>query len=119
MPDGVLIEDTGVAVRARLVERDESLQVSASEIIAVDTEAGHRGPVILTLQAARCVPAMMNRLKDVLTVHPGPVDVHLKLLNGERVTVVKLDDALRVTPTTALFGDIKALLGPGVIGGAA
>lgn len=116
---GLLAEDMVVAVRARVDERDETQRISATDITAVDTEAGHRGPVVLTLQAARCVPVMMTRLKDILAVHPGPVDVHLKLMNGERVTVVKLDDDLRVTPTTALFGDIKALFGPGVIGGAA
>ncbi|NBO45827.1 MAG: DNA polymerase III subunit alpha [Actinobacteria bacterium] len=116
---GLLVEDMVVAIRARVDERDEAQRVSATDITAVDTEAGHRGPVVLTLQAARCVPVMMNRLKDILAVHPGPVDVHLKLMNGERVTVVKLDDDLRVTPTTALFGDIKALFGPGVLGGAA
>jgi DNA polymerase-3 subunit alpha len=116
---GLLIEDSVVSVRARIDERDESQRVTAADMTAVDTDAGMRGPVVLTLPAARCVPVMMTRLKDILAVHPGPVDVHLKLVNGDRVTVVKLDDALRVTPTTALFGDIKALLGPGVIGGAA
>jgi hypothetical protein len=33
------------------------------------------------------------------------------LRNGSRTTVIKLGDNLRVTPTSALYGDIKALLG--------
>jgi DNA polymerase-3 subunit alpha len=37
--------------------------------------------------------------------------VHLKLQNGERSTLLRLDDAWRVTPTSALMGDLKALLG--------
>ena len=37
--------------------------------------------------------------------------MHLRLLNGPRPTTLKLDDGLRVTPTSALMGDLKALLG--------
>ena len=30
---------------------------------------------------------------------------------------MRLDDGLRVTPTPALFGDLKALLGPSCLAG--
>jgi DNA polymerase-3 subunit alpha len=32
-------------------------------------------------------------------------------------TVLKLDDRLRVTPSPALFADLKALLGPSCLNG--
>ena len=51
-------------------------------------------------------------LKDVLSTHPGGTEVHLKLTQPGRFKVMKLDDKLRVTPSPALFGDLKALLGP-------
>jgi DNA polymerase-3 subunit alpha len=38
--------------------------------------------------------------------------VRLKLVNGSRETVLRLDQGLRVRPCTELMGDIKALLGP-------
>ena len=38
--------------------------------------------------------------------------MQLKLVNGSRETVLRLDQGLRVRPSTALMGDIKALLGP-------
>jgi DNA polymerase-3 subunit alpha len=48
----------------------------------------------------------------VLGSHPGTTEVQLKLINGGRETVLRLDQGLRVRPSTALMGDIKALLGP-------
>jgi len=37
------------------------------------------------------------------------------LVTGSSSTVLRLDDGLRVTPTSALMGDLKALLGPGCL----
>ena len=54
---------------------------------------------------------MVDRLRQVLGSHPGLVDVHLQVLNGERTTVLKLGDGLRVTRSPSLVGDVKALLG--------
>jgi DNA polymerase III subunit alpha len=56
------------------------------------------------------------RLRDVLGAHPGSTEVQLSLTNGSRRHVLKLDDGLRVAPTPALMGDLKALLGPGCLG---
>jgi DNA polymerase-3 subunit alpha len=68
--------------------------------------------VIVSLPVTRCTPPMVEQLKDVLHTHPGPTEVHLKLTQPGRFKVMKLDDTLRVTPSPALFGDLKALLGP-------
>ena len=43
-------------------------------------------------------------------------EVHLNLVNGSRSTPLRLDDGLRVTHSSALMGDLKALLGPGCLG---
>jgi len=64
------------------------------------------------MAAARCTPPLVERLKDVLSAHPGTSEVQLKLTNGQRTTLLRLDDRLRVTPSPSLFGDLKALLGP-------
>ncbi|MGW5441493.1 hypothetical protein [Nocardia asteroides] len=34
----------------------------------------------------------------------------------EKTTLLKLDDSWRVSPSSALMGDLKALLGPGWLG---
>ncbi|MDT5198497.1 MAG: polymerase subunit alpha, partial [Mycobacterium sp.] len=55
--------------------------------------------------------------KQVLARHPGTSQVHLRLISGDRTTTLELDASLRVTPSPALMGDLKALLGPGCLGG--
>jgi DNA polymerase-3 subunit alpha len=112
-----LTEDAVVLVRGRLDKRDETPKLIAMEITVPDLSQGPRGPVILTLPAARCTPPVVERLKEVLGNHPGTTEVHLQLSTGARTTVLRLDDRLRVTATPSLMGDLKALLGPACLGG--
>ena len=108
-----LVEDTVLVVKGR-VDRsdDDGLRVVALEITTPDVSSAVSGPVRLTLAANRCIPPLVDRLKAILAMHPGTSEVHLHLTGGTSTTVLRLDDRLRVTPTTALFGDLKALLGP-------
>ncbi|WP_129663247.1 DNA polymerase III subunit alpha [Phytoactinopolyspora endophytica] len=107
-----LVEDEVVLVKGRLDRRDESPQFMASEMTMPDISEAETGPLVVTMPVARCTPPVVERLKDVLVTHPGATEVHLKLTGSERVTVMRLADGLRVTPSTALMGDLKALLGP-------
>ena len=59
---------------------------------------------------------MVEQLKDVLRTHPGTTEVRLKLMARDGTTVLRLDDRLRVTPSPALYADLKHLLGPGCLG---
>jgi DNA polymerase III subunit alpha len=108
----VLAEDLVVVVKGRVNRRDEVLTIYAQELTVPDLDEGDRGPVVLTLPVLRCTPPVVERLKDVLATHPGPTEVHLRITQTGRSTVMRLDDGLRVTPSPALFGDLKALLGP-------
>jgi DNA polymerase-3 subunit alpha len=58
---------------------------------------------------------VVEQLKEVLGTHPGMTEVQLKLLTRTSTTVMRLDQTLRVTPTPALFADLKQLLGPGCL----
>ncbi|MGL4172792.1 MAG: DNA polymerase III subunit alpha [Actinomycetota bacterium] len=109
----MLAEDVVVVIRGRLNRRDDVPTVYAAEMTIPDLSEGPRGPVVIALPAARCTPPVASRLKDVLATHPGVTEVHLRLTQGaDRATVMRLDDQLRVTPSPALFGDLKQLLGP-------
>jgi DNA polymerase-3 subunit alpha len=111
-----LHEDRIVLVKGRLDRRDDVPKLMAMEMSLPDLESAEvRGPVIITLPAARCVPPVVDRLKEVLGAHPGTVEVHLQLQAGGRTTVMRLDDGLRVRPSPALYGDVKALLGQGSV----
>ena len=64
--------------------------------------------------ATRCTPPLVERLKDVLATHPGhhrgaPAPA------AARNDLLRLGDDYRVTPSAALMGDLKALLGPSAI----
>jgi DNA polymerase-3 subunit alpha len=111
-----IAEDAVVTVKGRLSLRDESLSLFVSDVTLPDLSVGPRGPVVVQLPAARCTPPVVDRLKEVLGTHPGTTEVHLRLLNGNRTTMLRLSDGLRVNATTALMGDLKALLGPNSIG---
>jgi DNA polymerase-3 subunit alpha len=111
-----LVEDTVVVVKGRLDKREEQPKLVAMELTVPDVSDGPRGPVVITLPVARCVPPVVDRLKEVLASHPGMTEVHLQLQQrAGRTTLMRLDDRLRVTPGPALFGDLKALLGPGSV----
>jgi DNA polymerase-3 subunit alpha len=69
------------------------------------------------LPTRQCTAALVNQLKQVLGAHPGTSRVYLRLMSGDRITTLELYSSLRVTPSPALMGDLKALLGPGCLGG--
>jgi DNA polymerase-3 subunit alpha len=111
-----LVEDRIVVVKGRLDRREDVAKLVGMEMSVPDLDAPEqRGPVVINLPSARCVPPVVDRLKEVLAAHPGIIEVHLALQTGSRTTVMRLDERLRVAPTPALFGDIKALLGQGSV----
>ncbi|MDP4013383.1 MAG: DNA polymerase III subunit alpha [Candidatus Nanopelagicales bacterium] len=108
-----LTEDRVAAFKVRIDRRDEdSLRLVALEVSFPDLGDVSAGPVRLSMPVTRCVPAVVDSLKEILAASPGMVEVQLSLTNGERTTVLRLDDRLRVTPSPALYGELKALLGP-------
>jgi len=109
----LIADDTVLFVRGR-VDRsdDDSARLVAMEITAPDLADAPAGPVRLTMAATRCTPPIVDRLKAILAEHPGVTEVHLHLASSGRTTVMRLDDRFRVTPGPALYGDLKALLGP-------
>jgi DNA polymerase-3 subunit alpha len=107
-----LREDLVCVIRGRLNRRDDVPTLYAAEMSLPDLTTGPRGPVTIAMPVTRCTPPVVGRLKDVLATHPGVTEVRLKLTQPDRSTVMRLDDTLRVTPSPALFGDLKALLGP-------
>ena len=107
-----LIEDSIVAIRARVERSDEEgLRVIAMDVETPDLSEASTGPIRLSMAASRCVPPLVERLKEVLRQHPGTTEVHLHLTGGTQTTVLRLDDVMRVTPSASLYGDLKALLG--------
>ena len=115
-----LVEDAIVRVKGQLSRDKEQPELRGQELTVPDLSTGPggpTGPVTISLPSTRCTAPVIEQLKDVLGTHPGLTEVRLRLLSRESTKVMRLDDRLRVTPTPALFADLKQLLGPGCLTG--
>ncbi len=113
----LLIEDAILTIKGRLNKGKEQPEIHAVEVSAPDLMDAATGPVTISLPATRCTGPVIDQLKDVLGTHPGVTEVRLRLLTREAIKVMRLDDRLRVSPSPALFADLKQLLGPGCLTG--
>ena len=113
----LLVEDAILTVKGRLSRDKDQPEIHGQEVSAPDLAGGASGPVTISLPATRCTGPVVEQLKDVLGTHPGMTEVRLRLLTREATKVMRLDDRLRVTPSPALFADLKQLLGPGCLTG--
>jgi DNA polymerase-3 subunit alpha len=112
----MIIEDAIVVLKGRLDRREDVPKLVAMEVSVPELPTGEEGPFVVSIMEARCVPPVVERFKEVLRTHPGHVDVHLRMLSGNRTKVIRLDDKLRVKPSPSLLADLKQLLGPGCVG---
>ncbi len=113
-----IVDDAVVVVGAKVRIQDDRTTVIVNDLVVPDfSNAVPNRPLVLTLPTRQCTLDKVTALKQVLARHPGTCAVHLRLVSGERITALELDQALRVSPSSALMGDLKALLGPGCLGG--
>jgi DNA polymerase-3 subunit alpha len=110
-----LVEDAILTVKGRLSKSKDQPEIHGQEISVPDLSDGPSGPVVISLPSTRCTAPVVEQLRDVLGTHPGMTEVQLRLLTRSSTTVMRLDDRLRVTPSPALFADLKQLLGPGCL----
>ena len=113
-----IMDDAIVLVSGKARVEDERVSIFASDLVVPDfSNAQADRPLAVSLPTRQCTPEKVSALKQVLAHHPGTSQVHLRLISGDRITTLELDQTLRVTPSSALMGDLKALLGPGCLGG--
>ena len=116
----LLVEDCVLALRCKVEQREgEAVRLVALEAEAPDIGATQSGPILVRIPMNKCVPPVIEKFQEVLATHPGTIEVRMQLIDGAKVTVMKLDEKFRVTPTPALYSDLKALLGPSCLAGAA
>ena len=122
--DRILDEDPAMA-RLMLASMAKRLQSKVQDIAMLSLQSATQRIIAYVLGAMRddaglagpSTTVELPALKQVLARHPGTSQVHLRLISGDRITTLELDQSLRVTPSSALMGDLKALLGPGCLGG--
>ena len=107
-----LIEDRIVVIRGRIDKKEETPQVTAIDLSIPDINQAPIGPFIIKLEAERCTPPIVDRMKEILRSHPGTREVHLKIEGGSKNTILRLDDGLKITASPSLSADLKSILGP-------
>ncbi|HUD39596.1 MAG TPA: DNA polymerase III subunit alpha [Streptosporangiaceae bacterium] len=112
----LIVEDAILIVKGRLDRREDVPKLIAMECKPAELPTEGSGPFVVSILEARCVPPVVDRLREVLRTHPGPKEVHLRLQTGARTKVLRLDDKLRVRPSPSLVADLKQLLGPACVG---
>jgi DNA polymerase-3 subunit alpha len=105
--------DAIVVVNGRVDQRGDGVKLVALTVAEPDLSGG---PMVrLQVSAARMSREFAARLRSVLANHPGVAPVFLHMTGGEQDTVVRLGDEHRVEPRTALYAELRELLGPAAI----
>ena len=109
----MVVEDAVLIVSGYLDHRGDDVKVVAREIneLAIRDDSSVR----LAVAAQRLTPEVVTHLKAILRNHPGPATVFLNLSDNGDTKVLKLGDDHKVEPRSALFAELKELLGPRAI----
>ena len=107
-----IAEDAIVLVKGKIDRRDDVPKLVAMDMTIPDLTVTDGAPFVVSMPLTKCVPPVIEQLREVLRTHPGPTEVHLRLKGNEKTTVVRLDDKLRVAASPALHADLKQILGP-------
>ncbi|MHB8841076.1 MAG: OB-fold nucleic acid binding domain-containing protein, partial [Candidatus Aquicultor sp.] len=136
-----LIEvDKMVVIKGRLDVKEDEVKALAMEIKEFDTEdkgagngrrkarvngngsgsgngksngfkAVENSILVLTVSKATMTATFINRLKDILTSHPGPISVYLKVQNGGKPVILEFSSDFKVFPHGGLIAELKELAG--------
>lgn len=113
-----LTDDAVVSIKVRARERgDGGVQFSAVELRIPNVNVVDNSPMAITLPAARVTPPLVEEVKGILRSHPGTVEVRMVLTGADKPLTMRLGDEFRVARSSALYGDLKAALGPSCLAG--
>ena len=109
----LVVEDAVVVVNGYVDNRSEDVKVVVRDI--QELQIRDDSVVRLGVPASRLTPETVGSLKSILSNHPGTSPVYLHLTDDGNTKVLKLSDEHKVEPRTALFAELKELLGPRAI----
>jgi DNA polymerase-3 subunit alpha len=109
-----LATDVVVAIRGRVSARDDGKAITVQDMTIPDvSRATVAGPLGIRVDERRATTGVIEKLQDILTRHPGDVEVRLTLVRPEATRLFELPQ--RVVVSSDLFGELKSLLGPGCL----
>jgi DNA polymerase-3 subunit alpha len=106
-------EDAVLVVSGRVDHRGDDVKFIAQEVREPNLETADF--VRLRVPATRLSRNMVGRLKSALSNHPGPASVYLHMVSDGGERVIRLGEEHRVEPRSALFAELRELLGPSAI----
>ena len=106
-------EDAILVISGRVDHRGDDVKFIAQEIREPDLDAGEM--VRLRVPANRLSRNMVDRLKSALSNHPGTSPVYLHMLSEMGEKVIRLGDNHRVETRSALYAELRELLGPSAV----
>jgi DNA polymerase III subunit alpha len=111
----IIRPDTILLIKGRVDRdaRDDALKVIATEIY--EPKLADNTPLEIRLRVDSCTPDVVERLKEVLSAHPGSTQVFLHLAKQANTTVLRLGSEYWVSTTNGLHAELKALLGPAAL----
>jgi DNA polymerase III subunit alpha len=116
-----LVEDTAIAVKGRVNEREGAISVVASEAVPVDISAAETDPgvgqaFVIKVAANRVDRPLVDELKRTLRAHAGTVPVQVKLQGPRgKTTRLALSSDYFVSTDNGLQGELKGILGAGCL----
>jgi DNA polymerase-3 subunit alpha len=107
----ILVDDAICIVRGRVDTRDDQVKLVCMEVQRPELCAEGSGELKLRLPLSALTDGVVDRLKQLLSEHPGdePVLLHL----GH--TTLRLPSGFNVDSRRGLIGELRALLGSGAI----
>jgi DNA polymerase III subunit alpha len=109
----LIVDDAMLIVSGHLDHRGDDVKVIVREVRELDVRDD--SSVRLASPASRLTPQVVGRLRSILANHPGTAPVFLHLTDNGDTKVLRFSDEHRVEPRSALFAELKELLGPKAI----
>jgi len=106
-------EDAILVVTGRVDHRGDDVKFIAQELR--EPELTEEALVRLRVPASRLSKNMVDRLRGALQNHPGGAAVYLHMTSENGEKVIRLGEEHRVEPRSALFAELRELLGPSAV----
>jgi DNA polymerase-3 subunit alpha len=106
-------EDAILVVTGRVDHRGDDVKFIAQQLR--EPELSEEAMVRLRIPASRLSRNMVDRLRGALQNHPGACAVYLHMTSDKGEKVIRLGEDHRVEPRSALFAELRELLGPSAV----
>lgn len=92
--------------------KDELVQLPVPNLSVPNSKQALDSPLIISMDISMCTPPVIDQVNTILKLYPGDREVHLQLKDGQKNTVLKLDEALKVNSSSNLINNLQTVLGP-------